>query len=651
MASYNYEPLPRITGLKSIRLATVHPGVGDDDVLVDLRIETFAEHSPPSYEALSYVWGSTEAPQLIHVGNADRATLQVTRNLVTALQNLRHPDRERVMWVDALCINQSDDAEKGAEVAVMGELYARAAHVVVWLGPEEDGSGVAMERLSYIGSQIDVVWDGLHRIVPAASLENVDASIADPNCDLPIDAEQSAAVVSLLNRDWFDRLWIRQEILVAEDKGFVCCGPHRMPWPVLRKALRLLYSKRPEPNNVIYLLKNRMTTIGGFVFQMRRTHVLALRNSFDKALCSDPRDRIYAIKFLVLEDQQALCGTPDYSKSTVDVYTEFARNYITRYPNGLTILRQCELSQIPGRWSGPSWVPDWSTKASFHFRKDSFASSQLQGSFAFPEPGTLRALGVLCTVVEEMRPVPKFYDFDWSKGVEFLKSLAPLQPHAVEYPAGGSLLRALGRTMVSGAVLDFTYVQHGNYPTSEMAEKQVNRFVSGDDLVKEDYTIGSDAQRFLKRMDWGAGGNNFILGTGGYIGEAPPSTRIGDEVFVIVGCQQPLVLRKRPDGTDRYSVVGECYVEGRARGEPLLGNLPGHIGFALIEGTGTYGWQRCFRDMRSGELFREDPRLASLGVDLEEFRGRLAEDPEAMLSVSPKVLQERIPDLRYVDLI
>ncbi|KAG6362253.1 hypothetical protein INS49_010483 [Diaporthe citri] len=215
MAGYRYKPLPRIPGAKSIRLATLQPGVGDDDVAIDLHVESFMIHSPPRYEALSYVWGSTEAPQFIYIGDSDRATLQVTRNLKTALQHLRHPDQERVMWVDALCINQSDDVEKGAEVARMGELFACAAHVVVWLGPEANGSGLAMERLEHIGSQVDVDWGGMHRIMPTEKLEHADRSIADANSDLPMDAEQSAAVVSLLNRGWFDRLWIRQEILVA----------------------------------------------------------------------------------------------------------------------------------------------------------------------------------------------------------------------------------------------------------------------------------------------------------------------------------------------------------------------------------------------------------------------------------------------------
>lgn len=652
MTGYQYEPLPRIPGVKSIRLATIRPGTGDDDVLVDLHIESFAIHSPPSYEALSYVWGSTEAPQPIYIGSSDRATLGVTRSLKTALQHLRYPDRERVVWVDAVCINQSDDVEKGAEVATMGQLYACAEHVVVWLGPEADGSGMAMERLCYIGSQIEVDWGGIQRITSASNLEHVDLSIADPNSVLPMDMEQSAAVASLLNREWFDRLWVRQEILVAEEKAFVCCGPDEMPWPVFRKALRLLYSKQSVPENVEYLFLNRLKTIGGFIFQLRWTDVLSIRNKFDNALCSDPRDRIFGIRSLLWEDQKALCGQPDYTRTTVDVYSDFTRNYITRYPNGLTILNQCELSQDPPLWSGPSWVPDWSTKSSMHWGKNTFASSQISGCFEFPEPGILRVLGVSRTEVTDIQPVPKFYNHDWDEAIEFLRRVTQPDDMTVTYPAGGSRLRAIARTVLCGSISDFMYVWDGDFPSSEIAEAEVSRFVSGVEFEfsEEDYKIGSNAQRFLKRMDWGSGGNNFITGSGGYVGVAPPSTQVGDEVFVVVGCQQPLLLRKCPEGPDRYSVVGKCYVEGCARGEPLLGDLPEHIGLSLIEDTAMRGWPRNFRDMRSGELSREDPRLESLGVDLDEFRARLAEDPEAMLSVPPDVLRERIADLRYIDL-
>lgn len=653
MRSHQYETLINIEGAKSIRLATVYPGVGDDELVVDLHIEAFTTHNPPKYEALSYVWGSPEPPQFIRVGSHGGATLQVTTSLKTALQHLRYPDEKRIMWIDALCINQSDDVEKGAEVARMGELFACAAHVVVWLGPEADESGKAMGKLSYFGAQIDVNWGGIHLITPSAStsMNQVDHNIADPNYDLPLDIQESAAVVSLLNRDWFDRLWVRQEILIAEDRAFVCCGPHKMPWPVFRKAVRLLYSKRSEPGNMIYLLKNRLATIGGFIFQRRWTPVLSIRNVFDNALCLDPRDRIFGIKSLLLENQQDLCGIPDYTRPVADIYLDFTKRYITRYPNGLTILNQCEMSQISS-WPGPSWVPDWSRKAEYRWGKDTFASSQISCFYEFPEPKTLRVLGVSCTAVSHMQPVPKFYHGDWNEAVEFLRRISSSRRSmSARYPSGGSVLRAIARTMVSGALYDFTHVQGGNYPTSEIAEAELSRFISGVNLIEEDYTIGSNTQRFLKRMDWGSGGNNFFTGTGGYVGVVPPSAKVGDEIFVIVGCQQPLLLRKCPTGENKYFVVGECYVEGCARGEPLLGNLPEHVGFNLTWTDGTSGWSRCFRDSRSGELFREDPRLERLGIDLQEFRMRLAEDPEAVLSLSPELLLKHIVGLRYIDLV
>lgn len=100
-----------------------------------------------------------------------------------------------------------------------------------------------------------------------------------------------------------------------------------------------------------------------------------------------------------------------------------------------------------------------------------------------------------------------------------------------------------------------------------------------------------------------------------------------------------------------YSVVGECYVEGCVRAEPLLGNLPDHIGFSMIPSTTTPVWSWVFRDLRSGELFREDPRLDSLGLDLEHFRAQLTEDPKTMLSVAPEVLMARVNSLRKLDLV
>ena len=97
-----------------------------------------------AYEALSYTWGDESDPALIYI---DGATLSVTRNLHAALCALRNTDSNRDLWVDAVCINQKDTAERGREVLRMLEIYGRATRVVIWLGEESESSALAIEHL------------------------------------------------------------------------------------------------------------------------------------------------------------------------------------------------------------------------------------------------------------------------------------------------------------------------------------------------------------------------------------------------------------------------------------------------------------------------------------------------------------------------
>jgi hypothetical protein len=83
------------------------------------------------YEALSYVWGDPSAQEEIICHGRKR---KVTRNLYEALESLRYTDRRRLLWVDAVCIDQHNDKEKSGQVRMMGQIYARSSRVLVWLG-------------------------------------------------------------------------------------------------------------------------------------------------------------------------------------------------------------------------------------------------------------------------------------------------------------------------------------------------------------------------------------------------------------------------------------------------------------------------------------------------------------------------------------
>jgi hypothetical protein len=97
----------------------------------------------PDFEALSYTWGDPNDTIEISLHGS---THTITRNLDSAFRHLRYPDRSRVLWVDALCINQEGSIERAQQVSQMRHVcdVGGARRVVVWLG-EEDNAKIALD--------------------------------------------------------------------------------------------------------------------------------------------------------------------------------------------------------------------------------------------------------------------------------------------------------------------------------------------------------------------------------------------------------------------------------------------------------------------------------------------------------------------------
>ena len=86
----------------------------------------------PSYEALSYVWGSDEKP--FRVACNQKSGIPVTASLYHALRDLRLEDEIRTIWADAICINQHDVPERNHQVLLMDRVYKGAQKVVTYVG-------------------------------------------------------------------------------------------------------------------------------------------------------------------------------------------------------------------------------------------------------------------------------------------------------------------------------------------------------------------------------------------------------------------------------------------------------------------------------------------------------------------------------------
>lgn len=132
---------------QQVRLLTLHQGRSWESIKVSLRHASLPDVTiaAPPFEALSYVWGSSDRTCLVICDHAKR---NVTEALHQALFYLRHETEARILWTDALCINQDDLEEKSDQIPLMRQIYRSAQRVVAWLGGPTQASSLAMNLTS-----------------------------------------------------------------------------------------------------------------------------------------------------------------------------------------------------------------------------------------------------------------------------------------------------------------------------------------------------------------------------------------------------------------------------------------------------------------------------------------------------------------------
>lgn len=326
---YVYQPLP---GTDWIRILQLWPGSVSDELrgqLVCIRLR-----DQEAYETVSYTWRGPGKGGTLEL---DGQALWVNSNCNTALRNLRRPHKSRKAWIDAVCVNQTDKDEKEAQVKMMGEIYARASRTVVYLGP---GDGTVM----LLSSQ--------------SLLSNIGAGVT-PSHRLELEDARTR----LLARPWYQRKWIVQEVLLSRDL-LVRAGAHEFTWSELeaidsnhtldvanlaakylhpssraasptdgkigRSAERIAYDQMYERGEVVVSSQQRLesgrrapgATRVGFLNSSQWFDLLCLTSEFK---CSEPRDRIYALRALFDEQTEF---EPDYTCSDEDVYFRLTKELL-----------------------------------------------------------------------------------------------------------------------------------------------------------------------------------------------------------------------------------------------------------------------------------------------------------------------------------
>ena len=415
------------------------------------------------YEALSYIWGFEDNPLgvLIDLASKDSmedlaeiqvvvstnplryATLGVGQNLAGSLRHLRYNDTKRVLWIDAICINQADIVERNAQVSRMGDIFKMAERVIVWVGPSTNNSQLAMQTLSYLGRQVVSTTDRRRAPAPDA----VEKTWFDSSVRLPFDDSIWRAINNLLQRPWFERLWVVQEAHLARWGSFLC-GEDQIDWITLRYAiLALWYNKAAS-----WSLPPVMRLIGNLVELLPDKHPISdiFYQVYGRS-CADSRDRVFGLHGLFPRGFQELVR-PDYSLSVDEVYRDMTIAHIN-YSKRLELLRHCS-AENPVALASPSWVPKLSSKLRISRRMDwQFAAGHSRSEVSFEMPNTLNATGVQCaTVTHVHKLVPPGADV-----LECLRLVRGWEPGNLDsgkYVTGGSVRDAYGRTLAGNSLRD-----------------------------------------------------------------------------------------------------------------------------------------------------------------------------------------------------
>ncbi|GKT93413.1 LOW QUALITY PROTEIN: ankyrin and HET domain protein [Colletotrichum tofieldiae] len=254
MAEYQYAAI----GERDFRILSLTPGKFDEPLQgellvrpIDTYIDEASKHegelpeSADSYEAISYVWGSEDKPRRI-VSPAG-AEIAITENLYHCLKRIRLEDRTRLVWADALCINQSDDKEKESQIMLMHDIYVSARRVLAYLGEEADGSKEAIELIERYWRHPEPLNAGARAFVEDLLSEPVPDAPTGGEAELPPQGDEKWMAVSRFwNRSWFRRVWVVQEFILARDVLMIC-GDKTVSWSQLWPATIALEEPESPP--------------------------------------------------------------------------------------------------------------------------------------------------------------------------------------------------------------------------------------------------------------------------------------------------------------------------------------------------------------------------------------------------------------------
>lgn len=557
---YQYRALQSQT---EIRCLTLSAGTASDPLTCDIQHHNLSDN--PSFEAISYVWGSLIRDQTI---TCNGGLLNITPNLQRSLQQVRSRSTARVLWVDSICINQDDDKEKGHQVRLMAKIYRQAERVLITLGADEISLAHSQPTETLIQEINQLVESTLKRISGSWNsypYDQVDQTIlSDPKW---------GSFEKLISHPWFKRGWVVQEAGLGQDVQ-VLWGVDSFSWNAIMRTCLWLSARAPSSRSEIQRripgphldIYERQHLIETKVFRPVHHHrmgenVLNLLCNARRLELTDKRDRIYA--FIGLPGFQKLSQdlVINYDKTWAEVYCDVAQWHIVSNES-LLILHYVEHDRETLASNHPSWVPQWHTRQYAEIlrsegREKGIHPQNLRSfHLDLTESGILRVQGSILDTIEfisgQFTPEPLIEE------IVAVWDLCRQQIKRNAYTHSSPLL-ALVSALIAGkmspdtamgtAILNIGAFLQELFGVESIQQEPKFSSVSGaldnGDARKVHFVI---SRNLLNRR--------FAVTKRGFFGLVPSAAAKGDLYSVLFGADTPFVLRPT-DFERHYRLVGE----------------------------------------------------------------------------------------------
>lgn len=586
MASLYSSPAIKVGELRLIKILRVEP-----QIVCELGSCSF-EDVKGSYLALSYEWGPEVPDDEMIAITINGFDFKIRPNLGAALRSLYNhilgEPESRAIWIDAICLNQDDKAEKSVQLPEMGNIYSKAQAALGFLGPATNDSAAAMQQIK------DSVASGT---LPEAG------------------GHIWGKIRELLQRKYFRRLWIWQESVLPTGL-LLFSGDKSITWDDFYGFIDIVRTT----GNMQFELQdaNELASRQSILFSLKRIQdyrdsyhkpdwngedLPALLQTFRDREVREPVDRLWGSLALwkpyLVKEIKKLGWIKNEAKDHRrfwETYILFGKNMVRWQPTLMYLSLAASVDKHP---KVPSWCPDWHTRQAY----DSFAGTRW---FMAGYDDLEACRSNITTVLESDNPDSKSHEIEvpgtlvdhvdtvadgnwsWSHINEEQVAAARrlltweetcLQLAQATYNSGDDVPLEHARTLISECFdARMVHAQHDVRPEYRRWIENLRRIRDGDN------TQWDDTIRYSKAVEGACKGRKYFTTRGGRVGLGPPDVRSGDQVVAFDSAGSLFVIREKlkPDvwqdlfdgpvtwplvfkwwrGRKLFRLVGDAYVCG-----------------------------------------------------------------------------------------